>query len=297
MNSNWQWWHYFLAIAEHGSLSQAATWLDVSQPTLSRQLQLMEKRLGQPLFDRSTQGLTLTGFGESLLEECRNMQASAERLARLAAGQATSLSGRIRLAANELIALHYLPKILPLFMDTYPEVSLEVEVSNQVSSLDKRDADVAIRMFPPTQQDLICRRLFDIPLGFFASSDYLRVNGTPDTAPALFQHRIIGYDRDRQFEKGGQELGWQIRNEQFLFRTDFMPMHLELARNHGGIVVSHKHLCEAFGLQEIKVGIDIPKLPLYLACHRDVQHNKKIRVLMDFLAEHLPKTYRETHNS
>ncbi|MEZ9232247.1 LysR family transcriptional regulator [Vibrio amylolyticus] len=289
MNSNWQWWQYFLAIAEHGSLSQAATSLSVSQPTLSRQLQSMEHRLGQPLFDRSTQGLTLTGFGGQLLEECHQMRSSAERLERLAAGLASTLTGRVRLAANELVALYYLSKILPSFMDAYPEVSVEVEVSNQVSNLDKRDSDVAIRMFKPSQLDLVCRRIMDIPLGFYASPEYLNKNGTPRSPEALFQHRIIGYDRDQQFEKGGQEMGWNISNEQFLMRTDFMPMHLELARHHGGIVVSHKSLCTAAGLEEVKVGIELPPLPIYLACHRDVQHNKKIRVLMEFLGEHLPK--------
>lgn len=89
-NDNWQWWQYFLSISQLGSLSRAAEQLMVSQPTLSRQLQAMEKQLGQPLFDRSTQGLCLTEFGRGMLEECQIMQASAERLQRLAAGQAHS---------------------------------------------------------------------------------------------------------------------------------------------------------------------------------------------------------------
>ena len=289
MNSNnWQWWQYFLAIAEHGSLSQASNTLGVSQPTLSRQLLAMESKLGQPLFDRSTQGLTLTAFGESLLEDSSQMQMIAERLERLAAGQTSSLTGRVRLAANELIAQYYLPKIIPLFMDTYPEVSIELVVSNQSSNLDKRDADVAIRMFQPTQLDLICRKLLDLPLGFYASSEYLDKRGTPRTAEELFSHRIIGFDRDTQFEKGGQEMGWHIRNEQFLIRTDFMPMHLELARHNVGIVASHKRLCLEMGLKEIKLDSELPTLPMYLVCHRDVQHNRKIRVLMDFLSKHIP---------
>ncbi|MGF1718493.1 LysR family transcriptional regulator [Vibrio kyushuensis] len=287
-NDNWQWWHYFLSIAEKGSLSKAAEQLDVSQPTLSRQLLSMEKQLGHSLFDRSTQGLTLTNFGESLVEECRQMQASAERLERLAAGHKSTLSGRVRLAANELVALYYLPKILPLFMQRYPEVSVEVEVSNLASNLDKRDADVAVRMFAPIQLDLVCRRIMEIPLGFFASSEYLAKNGVPKFPDEIFKHRVIGYDRDKQFENAGQKLGWEVNNEHFLMRTDFMPMHLEFARHHGGIVVTHKNLCFEAGLKEINAGIDLPPLPVYLACHRDVQHNKKIRVLMDFLAEHLP---------
>lgn len=287
-SSNWQWWQYFLAIAEHGSLSQASNILSVSQPTLSRQLRSMENRLGQPLFDRSTQGLTLTGFGKSLLEDCTQMQNSADRLERIAAGQVSSLTGRVRLAVNELIAQYYLPKILPLFMDTYPEVFIELVVSNHASNLDKRDADIAIRMFEPTQLDLVCRRLLDIPLGFYASSEYLERRGIPRTLEELFCHRVIGFDRDRQFEKGGQEMGLCVRNEQFLIRTDFIPMHLELARHHGGIVASHKRLCIDIGLKEVKLDSELPKLPMYLVCHRDVQHNKRIRVLMDYLSKHIP---------
>lgn len=286
-NDNWQWWQYFLSIAQLGSLSRAAEQLMVSQPTLSRQLQAMEKQLGQPLFDRSTQGLCLTEFGRGMLEECQIMQASAERLQRLAAGQAHTLSGRVRLAVNQPVALYYLPTILPDFMQAYPQVSVEIEVSNRASNLDKRDADVAVRMFAPTQLDLICRHIFDIPLGFYASKQYLAQHGWPSGPSDLFAHRVLGYDRDPQFEDGGQQLGIPIKNEQFMLRTDFMPLHLELAKHHAGIVVSHKPVCEQAGLIEVCSELKLPALPIYLVCHRDVQHNKKIRVLMDFLAERL----------
>jgi DNA-binding transcriptional LysR family regulator len=284
---NWQWWQYFLTISEQGSLSKAANELGVSQPTLSRQLLAMESQLGQTLFDRSTQGLKLTSFGQGLLEECQHMHVSALRLQRLADGQSHILSGRIRSSVNELIALYYLPNILPEFLDTYPQLSVEVEVSNRASNLDKRDADVAIRMFPPTQLDLITRHLFDIPLGFYASHGYLDKHGCPKTPEELFQHRLLGYDRDKQFEEGARRLGWDIRNEDFMFRTDFMPMHLELAKLGGGIVGTHSALCERYGLIPIDVGIELPSLPVFLVCHRDVQHNKRIRVLMDFLAKRL----------
>lgn len=291
MNSfDWQWWQYFLSIAEHGSLSKAAATLQVSQPTMSRQLLAMEKSLGQTLFDRSTQGLELTQFGQELLEESKAMRASAERLQRLADGQAQELSGRVRLSANELIALYYLPIILPSFLDSYPQLSVEIDVSNRASSLDKRDADVAIRMFPPTQLDLVTRHLFDIPLGFYASQEYLDKHGAPSTPEDLFEHRLMGYDRDKQFEDGGRALGWSLKNEDFYFRTDFMPMHLETAIHGGGIVGTHKALCEHAGLVAIDVGIPLPSLPIYLVCHRDVQHNRRIRVLMDFLAEQLSPT-------
>lgn len=286
-NPDWQGWQYFLEIAQAGSLNRAADALGVSQPTLSRHLQALEKRLGQTLFDRSTQGLTPTRFGQSLIEEAEQMRTSVQRLERLAAGQDQAVTGRVRLSANEPIALYYLPRILPDFMDANPALSVEVDVSNKATSLDKRDADIAIRMFAPQQPDLIARHLFDIPLGFYASADYLAKHGNPTTLEALFKHRLLGYDRDKQFEQGAASFGWQVRNEDFYFRTDSMPLHLEMARNGGGIVGTHQQLAASFGLVPIGVDVMLPKLPLYLCCHRDVKHNRRIRLLMDFLAERL----------
>ncbi|WP_127559375.1 LysR family transcriptional regulator [Saccharospirillum alexandrii] len=286
-NLDWQHWQYFLHIAQAGSLNRAADTLGVSQPTLSRHLHTLEKQLGQTLFDRSTQGLSPTRFGQSLIEEAEQMRTSAQRLERLAAGQDQAVTGRVRLSANEPIALHYLPRILPDFMDANPALSVEVEVTNKATSLDKRDADVAIRMFPPQQPDLIARHLFDIPLGFYASARYFAKHGNPTTAEALFQHRLLGYDRDKQFENGAAELGWPVRNEDFYFRTDNMALHLEMARHGGGIVGTHQQLAASLGLVSVEVEITLPKLPLYLCCHRDVKHNRRIRLLMDFLAEHL----------
>lgn len=172
-------------------------------------------------------------------------------------------------------------------MDANPALSIEVEVNNRASSLDKRDADVAVRMFRPQQPDLIARHLLDIPLGFYASTGYLARHGTPTTPEALLRHRLLGYDRDKQFENGAAELGWTLRNEDFYFRSDCMPMHLEMARHDGGIVATHRQVASMHGLVPIAAGITLPDLPLYLCCHRDVRHNRRIRLLVDFLAENL----------
>lgn len=292
---DWQHWQYFLAIAEQGSLNKAAEALGVSQPTLSRQLIALEKNLGQSLFNRSTQGLSLTEFGKGLIEEGRQLQRSAERLNRLALGHSQALKGRLRLSVNQLLAHYYLPPILPLFMSRCPDISLEIDVNNRAANIDKRDSDVAIRMFKPTQLDLVVRHLFDISLGFYASQSYLDHHGVPETSEDLFNnHRVLGYDRDTQFEQGAQKFNYNLRNEDFLFRTDFMPLQFETARHGGGIVVTHDTLCQSAGLVNINTDITLPLLPVYLVCHKDVQHNNRIRAMMDFLAEHLPQALRKT---
>jgi DNA-binding transcriptional LysR family regulator len=289
MNIDWRSWHMFLAVAENGSLTKAALVLDTSQPTLSRQLYQLEKQLGRSLFDRSTRGLVLNNFGQTLLEESRKMAASANKLERLIQGQDITLSGSVKLSVNELIAQYYLPEILPEFLDSYPNLQVQVVVTNQITSLDKRDADIAIRMLRPQQQDLVMKHLFDIELGAFASEKYLAKAGTPEDPQALSNHRILGYDRDKQLEEGAAALGWDIKNDELFFRTDNMPLLVELASYGGGIVFTHQDVAEKANLKRIECGLNIPALPVYLACHRDVQHNNKIRLLMNFLIEHLGK--------
>lgn len=286
-NVNWQAWAYFIATAEMGSLSRAAEKLGISQSTLSRQLVGLEKALGDSLFNRSTQGVDLTEFGLLLLEEATTMQQSAQRLHRIANGERNEVSGSIRVSVNQIIAQYYLPNILSDFMDRYPNIHVQIEVTNQATNIDKRDADVAVRMFKPLQNDLVSRHLFDIPLGFFASPSYLQSITAPKNLQELFQLRVLGYDRDTQIEQGGRQLGYELNNEEFHFRCDYMPLQIELARNDGGIVITHQTLAESLGLCELTIQTTLPTMPVYLVCHRDVQHNKKIRVMMDFLADKL----------
>lgn len=287
-NFDWRWWQLFLSINEFGSLNKAAKALHISQPTLSRHLISMEKQLGQSLFDRSTKGLALTAYASNLLAEAKTMQASASRLQRIARGKELQLKGRIRLAVNEMFAHYYLPDLLPTFMDLYPEISVEIEVSNKASNIDKRDADIAIRMFPPTQLDLISRHISNIPLGFFASELFLHKNGKLQNLEQVLASRLLGFDRDQQLVDGGHSLGFKIRNEQFQLRSDFMPLQFQLAIKDAGIVATHKQLALERGLIQVATEVKLPSLPVYLVCHRDVHHNPRIRTMMDYLANHLP---------
>ncbi len=241
MNIDWRFWHVFLAVAESGSLTKAASVLDTSQPTLSRQLYQLEKQLGRSLFDRSTSGLALTSFGQTLIEESRKMAASTSKLKRLVQGQDVALSGTIRLSVNEMISQYYLPEILPEFLDSYPNLQVQVVVTNHITSLDKRDADIAIRMLRPKQQVIVMKHLFDVELGAFANEGYLAKAGTPENLKDFSNHRILGYDRDKQLEKGATTT-WAgtPKNDELFFRTDNMPLLVELASYGGGIVFTHR---------------------------------------------------------
>ena len=181
----WELIQSLLKVAKMGSLSKAAIALNSSQPTLSRQMATLEKHIGSTLFDRSTQGLKLTELGIKLIENSEAMQLNAEQFYRIASGATTTLAGVIRISANEVIGLYYLPEIITAFNQLYPEITVEIEISNQATSINKRDADIALRMFRPTQPDLIAKRLADIELNFVATTEYLKKHSEPKTIKQL----------------------------------------------------------------------------------------------------------------
>ncbi len=287
---SWQWVQSFIAVVEVGSLSKAAQHLGLSQSTLSRQIAQLEKQLNMSLFNRSTQGLGLTAQAHQLVESAQQMQLAGEQFKRIASGSAMNLAGELRISVNEVIGLYYLPLAIKSFNQLYPEVQVEIEISNKASSLNKRDADIAIRMFRPTQLDLIAKRLPDIQLNFYASRQYLSQYGIPQNLEELLEHKMIGFDQDRQMLKAANKLDWPIDRASFIDRSDSLNLQIELAKQGCGISITHKKIIDQFiELQTILSNIAIPKLECWLVCHSDVQHNRRIRVMMDFLGQYFSK--------
>jgi DNA-binding transcriptional LysR family regulator len=284
----WEWLQSFVVVAKHGSLSKAALELQTSQPTLSRQMAGLERQLGISLFDRSTQGLKITDVGAKLIDSSDLMLKAALQFERIASGQSESLIGSIRISANEVIGLYYLPAIIARFNRQYPELEVEIDISNSATSINKRDTDIALRMFRPTQPDLIAKRLKDIELFFTASKEYLAQYGAPTSLEQAKKHMLIGFDRDIAMLKAATNSGWQITPSDFTNRTDSLAMQIELARYGAGISVTHRPIIEQYQeLQIILSEVPIPNLEFWLVCHADVQYNRKIRVMMDFLSESL----------
>ena len=152
----------FLVTAEEGSLSAAARALEMTQPTLSRQVAALEEELGVALFERLKGGLALTQSGIELLAHVRAMGEAASQFSLSATGQSQALEGNICIAASEIDATFRLPAIIQTLRTLEPGINIEIVVSNQVSDLKRREADIAIRSFQPTQHDLIARKIKDI---------------------------------------------------------------------------------------------------------------------------------------
>jgi DNA-binding transcriptional LysR family regulator len=284
--SDWGLIRSFLTVSRRGSLSAAARELGVSQPTLSREIQALESSTGLNLFRRTTQGLQLTEAGQTLVDAATRMSDAADLFARQAAGMSVELTGDVRVSANEIVGIYMLPPALAAFREQHPGVHVEIVITNRASSLNKREADIALRMFRPTQPDLVARRLPDLALGFYAHRDYLEKHGAPHNMEEFLDHSIIGFDEDMDFIEGAAKLGYHFVRDHFALRTDHMLAQINLLRAGAGISGTHVELARHWSeLVRIMEWVPLPALEFWCVTHRDVQFNSRIRALMQFLIE------------
>jgi len=295
MSTSWDLIRTFLAVAETGSLSAASRRLGLTQPTAGRHIDLLEDALHLTLFTRGREGMALTDAGARLVADAREMKGASDGFARQATGLSEDITGTVRIAANEILGVLVLPRLIAPFMAQNPGIEIEVVVSNSTANLLQRDADIAIRMFRPTQNDLVARKVSEIPLGLFAHRDYIAEHGTPATIADLKHHRFIGFDRETSLIEAAHALGVSFTRADFPFRCDNILSHVEAIRGGIGIGVTHIDLARRWPeVIQVLDQIDLPALDLWVACHSDLRFNKRIRLVTDFLADCLRTPYANT---
>ncbi|GAB4350404.1 MAG: LysR family transcriptional regulator [Oricola sp.] len=278
----------FLAVMDAGTLSGAAAATGMSQPTLGRHIDELEALTGLLLFERGRSGMAPTQNALALAEEARAMQAGADAFAMTAAGRDTAVDGTIRITASEVVSTHVLPPILVALQQAEPGLEIELVASNSVENLLARDADIAVRMVRPVQNDLIARKVNEMAMGAFARRDYLEEHGTPQTVADLASHRVVGYDRDDLIERGMARIGIPYDRKLFRFRTDHQIAYWELVKSGAGIGFGSLFIAaKTPGLVQVLPGLDIEPLPFWLCSHRELRHSARVRRVYDFLAGEL----------
>jgi DNA-binding transcriptional LysR family regulator len=289
-NLDWNLIRSFLAVADGGSLSLAAERLGLSQPTLGRQIDEIERQTGLVLFVRSRSGMRLTDTGTALVDDARAIEREANHFMLHAAGKSDTARGTVRVTASQIVSSFLLPPLLVELKQAEPEIEVELVASNLVANLLARDADIAIRMVRPKQNDLITSKINDMALGAFAHRSYLEKNGRPATADALFQHRLVGYDRDDTLLRGMADFGIRGDRSMFAFRTDDHVSYWHLVRSGAGIGFLAAFLAQTDPMIEaLNIGLPIPVLPMWLTSHQELRSSLKVRRVMDFLRDRLSK--------
>ena len=152
---NWDAYRYFLAVADGGSLSAAARALKVSQPTVGRQVHLLEQTLNVRLFDRRPDGYVATEAGLRILELVRDIDGAMRVIRRRVGGENGKLAGKVRITAAQGIGTYWLPEQLYRLTRRYPDVEIELSVCVPSLDLARHQADIAIRVGDPGDDSLI----------------------------------------------------------------------------------------------------------------------------------------------
>jgi len=280
----------FVAVAETGSLSAAARSLTASQPTLGRHIGELEQALGVTLFRRGRRGYELTEAGSTLYERGRAVSVQANSFSLLALGSVEAIEGTVRIAASEVVAACVLPRMMARLGAEEPGIEVEIVASNQVENLLRRDADIAIRMVRPAQNELVARKVTDIALCLCAAKSYLDRHGRPGQPGELADHPMVGFDRSDDIIRGLTAYGIPVSRSSFRFRTDNQIVLWEAARAGNGIGIGQEPLVERDpDMEKLLAGVPLPNLPVWLAMHRDVRTSLRIRRVADFLHEELKR--------
>lgn len=286
-NFDWNYTRAFLVTAEEGTLSAAAKALGLTQPTLSRQVAALEAELGITLFERVGQRLVLTDSGVQLLEPARLMGAAASQLSLAATGQSQQIEGSITISVAEMDAVFRLPKIIAKLRRQEPGIDIEVVVTNEASDLKRRDADIAIRSFRPTQHDLIARRIGEEIIWLCGARKYIEQLPTYTSVSELTDVQIIGFDRSNKVADVLGQQGWQLSEKNFQLVTAFQPMQFELCKEGMGLMFLPEHVIQKHTslVRAFEHMGPVIELPVWLVCHQELRTSLRVRRVFDFIAE------------
>ena len=296
MTQEIDWSHYrsLLAVLRSGSLSAAARELGVSQPTIGRHIDALEQLAGNPLFVRSQHGLLPTPAALQMRPHAETMEASAAAMRRAASGTAGTISGSVRISCSEIIGVEVLPAVIAALQDEHTQLEIELSVTDDTEDLLQNKADIAVRMVAPKQDALVARSIGAIPIGAYATRDYLKRFGEPTSLDDLRHHRLIGFDREFAYVRETLRQVPQLQTLEFAVRTDSNLAQLAMLRAGGGIGFCQRGIARRDDALVAILPDDLSlSLDTYVVIHEALRHAPRCRVVFDALVESL-MTYAKT---
>lgn len=285
---DWNQARAFLVTAEEGSLSAAAKKLGLAQPTLGRQVSALEQEFGVALFQRVGRGIELTPAGMSLLDHAREMGDAANRFSITASSQSEAVEGSVCISASETYAAMLLPAIIAKLRISDPKIKIEIVASDSASDLRRREADIAIRNFRPTEPDLIAKKIGEVPARFYATPDYIRKIGSPKTPADFGNASFIDVNSDGAFVDILQKMGFDVSDDNFPILTENFLVMWELVKQGLGIGVLDGNIGDQEPLVErVLPDFDPLIFPIWLVAHRELSTSPRIRIVFDLLAREL----------
>jgi DNA-binding transcriptional LysR family regulator len=291
----------FAKVVETRSFAGAASELKLSKATVSKAISRIEARLGARLINRTSRRLALTDSGRQLADRAAHILAEGEAAEDAALAQATMPRGVIRLAAPMSFGLLHVAPLLPEFLAAFPEVSIDLHLSDAMVDIVGEGFDAAIRIAVLPDSSLVARRLCDMPRYLVGSRTYLSKHGWPKHPLHLAQHRCIGYSYTTatevwRFSKGGKSASVRPSGPLRVNNGDAMMPALIAGTGLG--ILPEFILREALAtgrLERLLPDWSLAAGAVYWVTPPGGPRPKRVEVLADFLTEKLaPRSKRGT---
>ncbi|MBO6894225.1 MAG: LysR family transcriptional regulator [Roseibium sp.] len=271
---HWDHLRAFLTFIREGSVRRAARTLNTTHSTVARQLKALEADLGGPLFEPGPEGRTLTALGHRIVPMAERMEADAAAISRAAFAEDTSLAGPVCLSVTEGLYLNVFAPVIDDFLRHFPMITLELVMSDALSSLSRREADVVIRITNTPPDSAIGRKLAASPICPYVAPKYLverprldrwiALDYEPARAPVLPAHVVAtasSLQSAAHLIRAGQGIGILP-----CFQGDTDP-----------------------GLIRLPGHSPLPDMDIWILTHTDLKTNARVRALLDHIYNAVPE--------
>ncbi len=294
---DWDKLRVFHAVAEAGSFTHAGESLGLSQSAISRQVGALEESLKVPLFHRHARGLILTEQGETLFKTVHDVFAKLAMTEAILTESRDHASGPLKVTTTMSFGTLWLAPRLKRFHDLYPDVSITLQLADGELDLAMREADVAIRMRPPHQPDLIQRNLMTMRYYVYAAPSYLEEFGTPKSAEDLDRHRIISYGDSTP--PPVDNINWLLeegtsggRKRRPVLEINTVYGIFRAVRSGLGLgALPHYLATEQDDMVQVLPELRSPTFDAYFVYPEELRHSKRIAVFRDFLLDQITKSH------
>ncbi|MFT6452437.1 MAG: DNA-binding transcriptional LysR family regulator [Halocynthiibacter sp.] len=287
---DWDKLRIFHAVADAGSLTHAGDTLHLSQSAVSRQIRALEESFNVSLFHRHARGLILTEQGELLFEATSAMLKRLDAASARIRDSEEEVFGELRVTTTTGFGTLWLAPRLPALYEKYPELNINLMLEERVLDLPMREADVAIRMKEPSQADLIRKRLMNIRMRLYASSEYLAKTGPLESVEDIAGRRLICQNTTSAQVAAGATLVQELMTYDIpstLTVNNYYGV-LQGVLNNLGIGVLPDYLTEDFpDLVHVLPDVESSDVPVFLAYPEELRHSKRISAFRDFVSEEI----------
>jgi DNA-binding transcriptional LysR family regulator len=275
----------FLAVVRSGSFGEAARALGVSHPTVGRRIKALEEEAEQGLFRRTTDGLVLTDAGDAVLSLAESMEDAALAMERRLAGNHERLEGILRISAAEWFAGYVLAPVLTELTRRHPAVVPEVIASYRLLNLSRREADVAFRIVPFSEPDIVQRRLMSVPYGLYGSAETAAsMQNDPASVGLILMNTAQSHFPD---------VAWlldRFPQSRRVFTSTSRAVQAQMCLRDMGIAVLPRPLGDATaGLQRIDTPDQPPSRDVWVGYHQDLRHMDRLRAMLEIGDAMLPQ--------